>query len=133
MNADHVALVERLYAAFAKGDVPTVLAALDSRVEWNEAEGYAYADGNPYVGPEAVLQGVFARLGQEWDDFRVHLHSAVPTPDGAVSFGRYAGAFKATGRRLDAPFAHVWTLKDGKVVAFQQYTDTAQFVRIMTQ
>ena len=38
--------------------------------------------------------------------------------------GRYAGAFKATGRRMTPQAVHVWTLKNGKVVAFQQYIDT---------
>jgi ketosteroid isomerase-like protein len=44
-----------------------------------------------------------------------------------VTEGRYTGTYKATGRRIDAQFAHVWRISDGKVSGFQQYTDTAQF------
>ena len=40
--------------------------------------------------------------------------------------GRYSGAYKATGKKIDAQFAHFWTLADGKVTRFQQYTDTLQ-------
>jgi hypothetical protein len=29
--------------------------------------GRPYADKNPYVGPNAVLEGLFARLAGEWD------------------------------------------------------------------
>lgn len=45
--------------------MPTVLGTLDAKVVWNEAEGKELADGNLYIGPEAVLQGVFARIGAE--------------------------------------------------------------------
>ena len=57
MNRE-VEIVQSAYAAFAMGDLPTVLAALDPNVEWREAEGFPYADGNPNIGPDA--DGEFA-------------------------------------------------------------------------
>jgi len=45
--------------------------------------------------------------------------------------GRYTGAYRGTGAALDAQFCHVWTLRDGKIVKFQQYTDTAAFQAAM--
>jgi hypothetical protein len=48
-----------------------------------------------------------------------------------VARGRYNGAYRKTGARIDAQFAHVWTLGDGKILRFQQYTDTAQVARAM--
>jgi ketosteroid isomerase-like protein len=65
----NVELVRGLYDAFGKGDVQAVLDKMDEGVEWNEAENWPYADRNPYVGPQAVLEGVFARLGEEWEMF----------------------------------------------------------------
>lgn len=56
-NAD---IVKGLYAAFAKGDMPAVLGAFDPGIQWNEAENFLYAGGNPYVGPQAVAEGVFS-------------------------------------------------------------------------
>ena len=44
--------------------------------------------------------------------------------------GRYSGAYKATGRKIDAQFAHFWTLADGEVTRFQQYTDTLQSAQV---
>jgi ketosteroid isomerase-like protein len=49
--------------------------------------------------------------------------------DRVVALGRYMGAFKATGRRMNPQAVHVWTLKDGKAVAFQQYIDTLDVAR----
>ena len=64
-NMQNITIIDSMYKAFEKGDIPIVLGLLDDKVVWNEAEGNAMADGNPYVGPEAVLNGVFARLGEE--------------------------------------------------------------------
>jgi hypothetical protein len=52
-----------LYKAFATGDMPTALGPMRSKMEWNEYESNTLANGNPYIGPNAVLEGVFVRLG----------------------------------------------------------------------
>jgi ketosteroid isomerase-like protein len=43
-----------------------------------------------------------------------------------LATGRYKAKHKKTGKKLNAQMAHVWTLKNGKVTKFQQYTDTKQ-------
>ncbi|MEO0734074.1 MAG: nuclear transport factor 2 family protein [Bacteroidota bacterium] len=123
----NVAVVNGMYEAFAAGDVPGVLSALDKEVVWNEAEGNSLADGNPYVGPEAVLQGVFARIGERHDYFHtrdIKLHDMAGNK--VLVTGRYEAKVKGTGKLVDAQMAHLWTLRDGKVIAFQQFVDTKQ-------
>ena len=39
---------------------------------------------------------------------------------------RYKAKHKKSGKTIDSQTAHLWTLKDGKIVAFQQFTDTKQ-------
>lgn len=121
------AIIDGLYKAFAAGDIPAVLGAMDAKIVWNEAEGNAYADGNPYIGPDAVMNGVFARVGAEWDNFKlnnIQLHEM--SNDKVLATLRYTGKYKKTGKSIDAQVAHLWTLKDGKIIAFQQYVDTKQ-------
>jgi len=123
----NVGVVDGMYQSFAKGDVPAVVAAMDTNIVWNEAEGNAYADGNPYKGPDAVVKGVFGRIGAEWDGFKlvdIHLHEM--SNNQVLATLRYNGAFKKTGKKIDAQAAHLWTLNNGKAVAFQQYVDTKQ-------
>ena len=129
MSQANVDLIRGIYAAFAAGDVPAVLGAMSEDMVWNEAENFPYADGNPYRGHDAILGGVFARLGAEWDGFAALPEEFLDAGDTIVVLGRYRGSHKATGRSLDAQLAHVWRLKDGKAVAFQQYTDTLQAAR----
>lgn len=120
-------VISGMYASFATGDVPGVLAAMDQDIEWNEAESFPYADGNPYIGPDAIVNGVFARLGEDWETWSLSIDQLVEAEDGIVlALGRYNGKYRATGALLDAQFAHVWWLRAGKVVRFQQFTDTAR-------
>lgn len=132
MSQENVSLVRSLYEAFAKGDVTAVLGAMDPGIVWNEAEGFPYADRNPYVGPGAVAEGVFARLGGEWDGFGVVLEELLDAGDTVVATGRYVGAYRQTGVRIRAQFAHVWRLRGGRLTSFQQYTDTAQVARAVS-
>jgi uncharacterized protein len=114
--------VRGVYVAFAKGDVPAVLGFLSSDVEWTEAEGFPYA--GTYTGPNAVLDGVFMRLGTEWDGFAAVPEEFIDGGDTIVALGKYSGKYKATAKSFQANFAHVWKLREGKAVKFVQYTDT---------
>jgi ketosteroid isomerase-like protein len=129
MSAQNVALIRAIYDAFAAGDVPGVVAAMSPDIEWNEAENFPYADNNPYRGPEAILSGVFARLGTEWDGFAALPEEYLDAGDTVVVLGRYRGTHRATGGALDAQLAHVWRIEDGKAARFQQYTDTLAAAR----
>jgi len=126
-SPDNMNIIDKIYKDFSKGDVPAVIASLDANVVWNEAEGNAWADGNPYKGPDAVLNGVFARVGSDYDYFEtadVQLHEM--SNNQVLATMRYKGKLKKNGVIIDAQAAHLWTLKDGKVIGFQQYVDTKQ-------
>jgi hypothetical protein len=128
----HVRLIQDLYAAFGRGDIATVLGAFDPKIEWREAEANPYQpSGKPWIGPDAVLQNLFARLGAEWNAFTVHPRTFHDAGDTVVVEARYSGSFKPTGRALDAQVCHVWKLANGKIKSFQQYVDTAQLQRVM--
>jgi ketosteroid isomerase-like protein len=122
-------VVKDLYAAFGRGDVPAVLGTFDAGIEWIEAEGFLYAAGNPYVGPQAVAEGVFGRIIGDVDNFAARPVNIIDGGDTVVAEGRYTGTWRATGTPVDAQFAHVWRVRDGKIVRFQQYTDTGQWAK----
>ena len=127
MSLQDASTVRALYEAFGRGDIPFVLGALDSEVEWREADNFIYADKNPYLGPAAVLEGVFARIGGEWEWFKVSPDEVLDAGETIVGRGYYSGVYKQNGNEVRAQFAHFFTFRGGKVIRFQQYTDTAQF------
>jgi len=132
MSQENVNTVRGMYEAFGRGDISSVLAALDPNVEWWEAENFIYADNNPYVGPNAVLEGVFMRIVADWDGFAVTPQDVSDAGDTAIAQGHYSGTYKQSGQKVRAQFAHFFTFRDGKIVNFQQYTDTAQFQRAVS-
>jgi ketosteroid isomerase-like protein len=133
MSKENVEVVRGLYDAFGRGDVPSVLGQMDQGIEWNEAENFIYADRNPYVGPQAVLEGVFMRLASEWDGFTVTPEDWLDAGERVVVLGTYSGKHKAGGKQVRAQFAHVWSLREERVVRFQQYTDTKQFAEAVAE
>lgn len=119
-------VINNLYKAFATGDIPTVLGLMHPKIEWKEAESNALADGNPYIGPDAILEGVFARLGAKHDYFTVK-DVAIHGMDNNMVLAtlRYDAKVKETSKAYNAQAAHLWTLNnEGKIMAFQQYVDT---------
>lgn len=122
----NIQIIDSLYNAFAKGEIPTVLGLMHPQIEWNEAESNVLADGNPYIGPDAVVEGVFARLGANHEYFTLENIKTHGMNDNMVlATLRYDAKVKATGKTYNAQVAHLWTLNDhGKITAFQQYVDT---------
>jgi hypothetical protein len=128
---ENIELARKLYDAFTTGDMETVLAVLDPAIEWREAEGHPYQpSGAPWIGPQSVVDNLFVKLGSEWDGFTVHPKEFTDLGDGVLVEGRYSGTYKATGKSLDCQVAHVWRIRDSKLVSFQQYVDTAQLQEV---
>ena len=119
---NNLSSIKAVYKAFATGDIPTVLGTLSSDIAWTEAEGFPY--GGTYHGPKAVLEGVFMRLGSEWDGFAAIPDEFIDAGDTVVVLGKYSGKYKATGKSMHVNFAHVWKMQDGKATQFIQYVDT---------
>ena len=127
MSQENIAVIRDMYESFSRGDVTSVLGQMHQHIEWREAENFIYADRNPYRGPQAVLEGVFMRLASEWADFKVMPEDWLDAGNHIVVLGTYSGRHKESGREVRAQFAHIWGMTHGRVVRFQQYTDTKQF------
>jgi len=129
---DNVGLLKSLYDAFGRGDIPAVLGAMSPGIKWYQAENNPYRpSGEAWVGPDAVLNNLFMKLGAEWDGFTVHTKSFHNAGNSVIVEGRYSGRYKATGKSMDTQFCHVWDVKDGKIARFQQYVDTAKLRDVM--
>lgn len=123
--------IKAAYDAFGRNDPSVLFGAMDPAIEWNEAEGNPLADRNPYIGPQAIGEGVFTRLLGAVDQFTAVPHTFIDGGDHVVVLGRYGGITRNGGVRIDAQFCHVYRFNGGKVVTFQQYTDTEQWARLV--
>jgi ketosteroid isomerase-like protein len=114
--------VQGFYAGAAAGDLERIRSLLAPQLTWRQAPGFPNAD--TFHTPDEVLAGVFGRLHEEWDGFKGVPEQFIDAGDRVVVLGAYSGTSKATGRSFEAPFAHVFTVRDGAIVDMRQYTDT---------
>jgi ketosteroid isomerase-like protein len=122
-------LIRGTYEAAGAEKGERLLAALAPDAAWTEAAGFPYA--GTYVGPEAILAGVFRRLAAEWSDYRAEVHTYLEDGDRVAAFGVYSGTYRATGKAMTATFAHLYRLDGGKIVSMEQYVDTLIVSRAM--
>lgn len=122
-------IIKGLYEDFATSNIPGVLGAMDANISWTEAEGFIY--GGTYIGPNAVLENVFMKFGAEWEGFSAVPDQILEDGENVIALGTYSGKFLPTGKSVTVPFAHAWTLRDGKIVKFVQYTDTLMMAKAL--
>jgi uncharacterized protein len=120
----NVEIARRSYVAFEADDLDAVVADMHDEIVWEQAQGLPH--GGVYHGLDEVRRNIFEPLDAEWwSEFHAVPQQFVDGGDEVVVIGRYTGRAKETGRELDVPFVHVWTVSDGKAVRFRQFLDTA--------
>lgn len=119
------AIVRSFYDALGRGDVAAVVSLLDAEIEWTEAERFPYYSGT-WRGPQAVIDNLLVPLSKDWDGFSAKLNELITEGDRVVALGTYAGKSKKSARSFSAAFAHVWSVRGGKLARFNMHTDTAK-------
>jgi ketosteroid isomerase-like protein len=118
---------QRLYDALAARDPAAVLDALHEDFVGDVSAGMPLDVGGRHAGPQAMLEHVWVPVFAHYD-MSVEPDELLPSGDDRlVAVGRYRGVERASGRRVDAAFAHVFTLRDGRIAALRQVTDTRRW------
>jgi ketosteroid isomerase-like protein len=125
MSNANVALVQGLYAAFGRGDVASIIAGLAPDVHW---ESGGRASDFPTFGPRKGPSEVKTFLGQvaenlDFSEFTPR--ELCPSGDKVFVLGFYAATMRKSGGKAACEWVHVFTLRDGKVVRFREFTDSA--------
>ena len=115
--------VQQIYSAFANGGVSS-LQELLADTHWVEARGMPY--GGTYRGFGEVADNVFGPIMGDVQEFTAKPDEIIPAgEDRVLAIGTYRGSGAAG--EVAAPFAHLWTVRDGRVTNFVQYVDTHLF------
>jgi uncharacterized protein len=126
----NLAIVQSLYAAFARGDAQTILAAVTNDVEW-------ILPGPPDVipfagvhrGPQAVLQ-YFVVLNETLEFEKLEAQEFLARRDKVMVFGRSRDRMKSTGRSAENEWVAAVTLRGGKVARYQVYRTPPRWLRL---
>lgn len=115
--------VRAIYAAFARGDIATVLAAMDPEVAWLTPATLPWSAGD-YSGRTGVAK-YFADSAGALTNAAVVPQEFLDAADHVVVHGEARGTATETGRAFAARFTHTWTLRGGKVTRMRGVVDTA--------
>jgi uncharacterized protein len=121
---DNVGIVQQAYENFQSGNIPALLALLSDDVVWQLPEMEAVPFTGTFNGPAGVGQ-FFAKVNANQEPLRFEPREAIAQGDKVASLGFYEWRVKSTNRKFSSEFCHVFTIRDGKVVAFYEYVDTA--------
>lgn len=122
----NAAMIEEGYSLFAAGDIEGVFALFSPEIVWT-IPGPKLIEGE-YRG-HAELAGFFAKLQEAWQSQELELEHVLGEGDVVVALGRHH--IGLNDRTYVVPFAHAWRVVDGLAVSFREYTDTAEFERML--
>jgi uncharacterized protein len=117
-------LVMQAYQLFKDNDIQGMLALYADEIEWQGVESELIPFAGVYRGREQVSR-FFSELAQAQDVMMFEPQTFIAEDDKVAVTGQSSWRVKSTGQTYDNPWAHVFTIRDGKVVSFQQYNDTA--------
>ena len=121
---DNIRLIQDVYAAFSRGDIPAVLNSLDA----NAGFSFEAPASIPWAGNRQGREGwtqFFQALGAAADQITLQMEPFAAQGDNVVMVGRYQARAKQTGRHIDSPLVHLWTIRNGKVAQCREMTNTA--------
>ncbi len=124
MSQQNVNLVQSLYEAFARGDIPAILGAMDPDIVWDIPQAPDYPLGGIHRGPQGIANEFFSLIPSYYLEFAATAQHVVDDGDRVIVLGEYRGKGKASGTAFHVPVAHVYGFRDGKWIRFQEYTDT---------
>ena len=125
-DAENTKVVRDAYAAFGRGDITTLLGYMTDDVQWQPVIGTG--SHVPFSGErtgKAAVAEFFKQVAETEDFEQFEPREFVAQGDMVVAIGHYRAKTKATGRTFDSPFAMVFTLRNGKIAAFREFTDSA--------
>lgn len=121
---ENIEVVQKAYQSFKTGNIPALLNLLTDDVRWQLPEIENVPFGGLREGREQVA-GFFATLGDSQESLSFEPREFVAQNDKVVALGRYTWRVKTSGREYGGDWAHVFTVRDGRISGFQEYTDTA--------
>ena len=124
-EAQNTQVVQEAYAAFGRGDVQGILDRLTDDVIWKGV--YGAAAHVPTSGErrgKAAVATFFKQVAETMKFSRFEPKEFVATGDKVVALGSYSGT-TSIGKSFESEFSMVFTLRNGKVSHFQEFTDSA--------
>ncbi|HYJ88561.1 MAG TPA: nuclear transport factor 2 family protein [Pyrinomonadaceae bacterium] len=124
MSEENKAIVRQAYDNFKAGRIDKLLELMSDDIDWTLPE----VEGIPFGGKRSGLKSVgefFVIVNNSQESLSFEPREVIAEGDKVVALGTYTWRVRSTKREFTGDFAHAWTFRDGKVIRFHEYTDTA--------
>jgi ketosteroid isomerase-like protein len=124
---ENVQAVQQMYAAFGRGDMSVLLNGFSDDVDWE----YAGPSNIPICGSRRGREQVarfFQALGETLETLQFEPQKFIAQGDEVVVLGHERHRVKSTGCIFEGDWVQVFTLREGKVIRYREYGDTAALV-----
>jgi hypothetical protein len=127
MSDANIALVQSLYAAFQRGDIAAIAGAAVPDTVW---QVHGRTQDHPaigvYKGPEGI-QKFFGIIAETEEVSAFAPRDFYAADDKVFVRGNYTWTMRKTGKPVSCEWLHMLMIRDGKLLGFEEFTDTAQF------
>lgn len=124
MSEQNKEIVKQAYENFRSGNIQALLGQFSDDIQWQLAD----IENVPFAGQRSGREQVgqfFSLLAEDQDVLQFDPQEFIAEGDRVVALGQYRWRVKSTGREYGGDWAHVFTIRDGKIVGFHEYMDTA--------
>lgn len=118
-------IVKQGYANFLQGNIPAMLDLLSDDIEWTLPASANVSFSGTFRGKDGVLN-FFQNVGSTNDITEFAVDAYIADGNYVVALGHLSAKAKPTGKTSSNKWAHVWQLKNGKVISHYEYADTAE-------
>lgn len=123
MEHDNRQVMESIFAAFARGDIPFILERLTEDVQFVAHLDPMVPWSGSYSGKDQVMS-YFQRLGGSVEVLAHPIDQLVAEGDTVVATGSVTFKTRAGGRTGESSWVYIWKYRDGKAYRFDQFNDT---------
>jgi ketosteroid isomerase-like protein len=124
MSQENIELINTIYGHFNGRRYDDIIPHFSDDMTWIAADSSPLADESPYHGPANIRSRVFGRIEAGFESLTVRTDEIFSADGRVVVLGYYDSLIKGRETSTQIQLAHIWTVRDGKAVKFQQYVDT---------
>lgn len=117
-------IVQQAYDNFTSGDIQSLVSLMADNVEWQLPDVANIPFSGKRSGRESITQ-FFASVAANQEALQFEPREFIEQGDKVVALGHYRWRILSTGREYASDFVHVFTVRDGQIVAFREHFDTA--------
>lgn len=127
---NNIELIKELYRSFKEKDYKAFARICSPDLIWHQNPGFP--NGSTHYGANEVVKNVFQVFNNEWESFRYFIDEMRDLGDGVLVVGAYEGKHRRSGKTFRSEAIHLYSIQDGKVAHFRQFTDTKVIWDAMT-